>query len=822
MRIDAKSVAPVSPEVEAIINEVKTLVDGVYPLVVPVDPEFPVHTRLGTIEVFPGTMTPAAWAGSGSAISRITHRVAKELGIIPGEKAMNFQGVFYGCCATNISSYILLMRRLPGAPWLPWTASARAVIQPHADPITGWEPPPTPGAWIGDCIWRLRGWRKSRRVEADLQASVEPLEAKLREGEAELARRDFSALDVEALVEELKKPRLNAELVRLHSGVTLFVGSHYMKLVASIARYTSLPPIQTANGLLVAMGEVESAKPALALRAIAAQVRHVPRLASLLRAGEFGKFAEALQAPADDAERRVSDARNQFLKNYGYRGIGESTIDATTWGEDPGQADRLLALYLDNPGVQDSEAAARRRQALENEVLGQISNPSVRSRMQRYITSAQTFAALRERTKSMSVRQSLRTRRLLKALTDRLIEAGAFETAEDREMLSFRELTGALGMERSALRELIARRRKAYELLEKLDIVEETFAGIPTPCLARGEGGAVAEVGAVLSGLGISPGHVEGIARVIRDPRLAAVLKSGEILVAPYTDAAWSPLFILAAGVVINSATLISHGATVARELGLPAVANVPGTTSIQDGDRILVNGSTGEVTILARLAGQAPVAEASAAITPFVYEPERFAVLRSLRLKGRADVAAIAVSTALPPETIEPLLRAASDCALCSQDGDVWQMLPAGFAWVEENLCHDRPDPEKAEQIHNVFLPVNARFKQLAFDWQMRDPQTLNDHRDVAYDAAVLNRLESLHQEAMPVITEAGGLHPRLAPFIPRLDHALANIRRGEVKFLMSPRVDSYHSIWFEFHEELIAMTGRTRAEEAEAGRGA
>ncbi|MFA5630420.1 MAG: PEP-utilizing enzyme [Porticoccaceae bacterium] len=822
MHIDSKPAAAPSAAVRAIIDEASKIADGVYPICSAVDSRFPVHTRLGTVEVFPGTMTPAAWASSGSAVSRMTQRVAAEMGIVSASDPLSFQGVFYGCCATNISSYIHVMRRLPGAPWLPWSRSALAVVQPHADPITGWEPPPNLVSWLVDCLWRLRGWGRSRRLEAELQREMAPLETQLEQGEAEIATRDYSALGVEELIEELKKPTLNTQLVRIHVGVTLLVGSHYMRLVQAIARHTDMPPIHTANGLLVAIGDVESAKPALALEIMAPLVREAPRLANLLRAGQFAEFAATLAAPGDAAEQRVADARNDFLKLYGYRGIGESTIDATTWGEDPGQADRLLALYVASDGMRDASAGARRREALEAKVLARIANATVRARVQGYIRSVQTFAAMRERSKSLTVRQSLRTRRILKALTARLVEAGAFEKEEDREMLSFKELTGALTMDRNTLRELITRRRHVYQLMKKLDIVEQTFSGLPTPRLADAATSGQAEVGAVLAGLCISPGRVEGVARVIRDPREAAVIRAGEILVAPYTDAAWSPLFVLASGVVIDSATLISHGATVARELGLPAVANVAGTTAIRDGDRILVDADRAEVTILERPEPAPVEAATQQGSTAFTHTRRAFAVLRSLRLKGRAATAALVAGSGLAPESIAEILDGAQSAGLCVREDDTWQMTPAGFSWVEENLVHDRPDPVAAEALHERFLPLNGQFKQLAFDWQMRDPQTLNDHKDASYDAAILARLDTLHEQMRELVVSVGQLNSRLVPFGERFEKALQHVKSGETQFLMSPRVDSYHTVWFEFHEELIGMTGRTRAEEAAAGRGA
>jgi len=649
-----------------------------------------------------------------------------------------------------------------------------------------------------------------------------PLERQLEEGEAAIVARDYSDLSVDELIDELKKPTLNAQLVRLHVGVTLFVGSHYMRLVQAIARYTKLPPVQTANGLLVAIGDVESTKPALALEAMAPLVRQAPRLAGLLRAGQFEEFAAALGAPADVAEQRVADARNDFLKRYGYRGVGESTIDAITWGEDPGQADRLLALYVASDGTRDTGIAARRREALEAEVLACIKQPGARRKVQRYIQSAQRFAAMRERSKSLSVRQSLRTRRILKAFTARLKEVGALASEEDREMLSFKELIGALAMERGKLRELIARRRRVYELMKKLDIAEQTFVGLPTPRLADTDPVAETSVGTVLTGLCISPGKVEGIARVIHDPRQTAVIHHGEILVAPYTDAAWSPLFVLAAGVVIDSATLISHGATVARELGLPAVANVAGTTSLRDGDRILVDADNAEITILERCQSSAVKPLSKPTGEYFSYQPDAFAVLRSLRLKGQAPVAVLVAGTGFAQSDIERILDGAQNAGLCTYNDAYWQMTPAGFSWVEDNLTYDRPDRSAAESLHERFLPLNEQFKQLAFDWQMRDPQTLNDHKDAAYDARVLTRLDTLHEQMRELVASAGRLNTRLRPFVTRFEQAFDYVKNGDTQFLMSPRVDSYHTIWFEFHEELIGMTGRTRAEEAAAGRGA
>jgi phosphoenolpyruvate synthase/pyruvate phosphate dikinase len=107
----------------------------------------------------------------------------------------------------------------------------------------------------------------------------------------------------------------------------------------------------------------------------------------------------------------------------------------------------------------------------------------------------------------------------------------------------------------------------------------------------------LAEHGMVLHGLPSSPGRVTGIARVLRSPQEGARLHPGEILVAPSTDPGWTPLFLLAAGLVMETGGYLSHGAIVAREYGIPAVLNIPmATRRIADGSTITLDGGAGTV----------------------------------------------------------------------------------------------------------------------------------------------------------------------------------------------------------------------------------
>jgi hypothetical protein len=111
----------------------------------------------------------------------------------------------------------------------------------------------------------------------------------------------------------------------------------------------------------------------------------------------------------------------------------------------------------------------------------------------------------------------------------------------------------------------------------------------------------------------------------------------------------------------------------------------------------------------------------------------------------------------------------------------------------------------------YDGFRVVNAEFKAVVTDWQLRAGQP-NAHDDADYDAAVLTRLDDVHHRVMPIITAAAAQLPRLNAYAEKLKTALAKIAAGETSWLARPLADSYHTVWFELHEELIGACGLTR----------
>jgi pyruvate,water dikinase len=162
----------------------------------------------------------------------------------------------------------------------------------------------------------------------------------------------------------------------------------------------------------------------------------------------------------------------------------------------------------------------------------------------------------------------------------------------DREVAS--ALRGQLA--RQEISEIVERRRREYEWSSRLQVpkVQEGVARVI-------DAPAVAATGGEHTGIPVSPGVVEGRACVVLDPN-DAVLQPGDILVAPVTDVAWTPLFLRAAGLVVEVGGPLSHGSIVAREYGIPAVTAVAGATrDIRTGDIIRIDGSRGTVAVLTR-----------------------------------------------------------------------------------------------------------------------------------------------------------------------------------------------------------------------------
>jgi pyruvate,orthophosphate dikinase len=199
---------------------------------------------------------------------------------------------------------------------------------------------------------------------------------------------------------------------------------------------------------------------------------------------------------------------------------------------------------------------------------------------------------------------------------------------------------------------------------------------------------------------------------------------------------------------------------------------------------------------------------------------------LRIVAFKGRTTTDAVAAALRTPPDAVAPHLQTLSDAGLIEAAKERWKPTPAGRTQVDALYAEERGTCEAAiDDALERFHPANDAFKEVVTSWQLRTvagEQVPNDHSDAAYDAAVLRRLrDEIHPAIVPVIEQAGAGLERLGRYRERLDAALAQIDKGEHQYIAHPLLESYHTVWFELHEELIRLSGRDRATEAAAGRG-
>ncbi|GAA4899448.1 phosphoenolpyruvate synthase [Tessaracoccus lubricantis] len=305
------------------------------------------------------------------------------------------------------------------------------------------------------------------------------------------------------------------------------------------------------------------------------------------------ELAEAYLAGELPAVAQKAVAR--FLRDYGTRGPAEIDIGAARWAEAPEGVLRTMQGFLSVPEEQSParlHEAGRLRAAsalrrLEDAVGGW------RSRQVRFLASRlRGLFGARETPKFAMARCLGLLRRALLDSGEDLVAAGRIERSDDVFFLTLDELGAAF--DDTTLRDVVAGRRTNRAREQRRTRVPVVMTG-DGRTFYEAPGGGDGE----LSGSGVSPGTVEGVARVVEDPA-SSQLQPGEILVCRGTDPAWTPLFLVAGGLVTEVGGLMTHGAVVAREYGLPAVVGVAHATSIlTTGSRIRLDGSTGAITMV-------------------------------------------------------------------------------------------------------------------------------------------------------------------------------------------------------------------------------
>ena len=344
----------------------------------------------------------------------------------------------------------------------------------------------------------------------------------------------------------------------------------------------------------------------LALLDVADVIRPHPHIAGFLQhvddeGCEDESFLDELTNLAGG--REAQDAIRAYLEKYGMRCVGEIDITRPRWSERPAT---LVPLILDNvrnftPGeaerrVEQGRRAARSKEEQLLERLRALPEGLRKAEeAKRMIDRVRNFSGYREYPKYGIVSRYFVYKQALLREAARLAQTHVLRDKEDIFYLTFHELNDVV-ITRRVDQELIHRRKDAFR----------SYQALTPPRVLTSDGEVIAGTyrrddvpAGALIGLPVSAGTVEGRARVIHDIAQADI-EAGDILVTTYTDPSWTPLFLAIKGLVTEVGGLMTHGAVIAREYGLPAVVGVEHATNlIRDGQRIRVHGTDGYIEIL-------------------------------------------------------------------------------------------------------------------------------------------------------------------------------------------------------------------------------
>lgn len=366
------------------------------------------------------------------------------------------------------------------------------------------------------------------------------------------------------------------------------------------------------NDLIAGEGGIVSAEPALRVQGLARLAAGDAAFVDRLRTGTLGEVRQALASPALDAFRRDYEA---YLAKFSDRCLDELKLETPTLADDPlmllravGElAERSRAGGASTAPAPVADGLASSRARAEARFFAAIGARPLRRLVAGWVLrQARARVKARENLRFERTRVFGRVRRVVVEAGRRLAAEGLLQTPADVFYLQIDEVLGIVeGTVTTAnLAALAEIRRQEYDRYrarpapaDRFETRGAVWVGHDFQAPAKADTPAGGES---RQGIGCSPGIVEGRARVVRDPRHAA-LAAGDILVAERTDPGWILLFPVSSAVVVERGSVLSHAAIVSRELGLPSVVSVPELmTWLEDGDRIRVNGTTGVVERLA------------------------------------------------------------------------------------------------------------------------------------------------------------------------------------------------------------------------------
>jgi pyruvate,water dikinase len=508
-------------------------------------PETVAWSTINAGEAIPGVVTPLTWSFFGDAVERAMKQTFCDIGTLARDEVVAEQGperrlwdVFYGRAAGNLNTFRMLGDRMPGS-------SGDAVEEQIFGQVregVGSDPDRSRYPFVAVKL-PLAAASLTRRLER----ACEPIPRWWRANVAAGGLRSRPGAQ-SALAEAARRFE---HVMRPHTLVAMLCQALYEQLRRCAAR-AGIPGLELS--LITGYGQMAETD-------VAADLWEVSR-------------------------RRL--ALDEFVARHGYHGPAEGELSSRVWRMRRDPLEGLLATYRELPEERDPrrverERAVERRRA-ERQLVTALP-PHYRALARTLMRLAAHFIPLRGTGKAA----------FLQCVDVARAAAPVIGHVEDVFMLTVDEL-----LSDSPPFHVAAERRAVYESYRELDI-PDLFYGVPEPC-PIGDPDAPALDDEKIEGTPVSPGVVEGTVRLILDPQADEPPEPGEILVCRTTDPSWASIMMPAAALVIDIGGAMSHGAIVARELGIPCVIGTRnGSSKLRTGDLVRVDSTAGEVRVLAR-----------------------------------------------------------------------------------------------------------------------------------------------------------------------------------------------------------------------------
>jgi rifampicin phosphotransferase len=565
---------------------------------VPGSKRYPLYTRGNAGEVFPEVQYPLSftlsWDRSQAAFRRsmLSGRIITQRDI-DGEQTEAI-GVFGGYSYLNLSMLRLAAVRVPGL-------SVDVVDQQYLGSSNA--PPyvsrPGDKSFRGAVAairyaWKTMATTSLPQIEAD-RRTVEAWRLTLPNA--------ATATDAELLHAMRESQPMMGELFGNHLIVSSQAGVPVAVLARTCERQLKDPSM--LSRLLGGTGDVASAEPSTELWALGRMVAADMKLTAMFASGVVGLSERLAAADSQPAVHAFNEAFATFLSRHGCRGRNEWETACPTWGTDPELAltlvDRLRSAAADHdPAVARTRLVAERSLALaeaDTKLRG-----SARKRLRKTIASYDLYAQSRERAKTTVV-QAIHEMRLFSRELARRCSARSGGATDDLWFVTADELDAYVAdpmpfaeviAERRRMRNAIAEREPPFIVNGSPPPLEEW------PLRSAPKTEREVRVGEVLTGMSGCSGVARGRARIVTDPGMPGDLGPGHVLIAPFTDPAWTPLFLAPEAVVVDVGATLSHAVIVSRELGTPSVVSVTGASRLIPHDALVeVDGTNGTVTIL-------------------------------------------------------------------------------------------------------------------------------------------------------------------------------------------------------------------------------